>query len=480
MDRNSSFIKKELVYVDVSYQKPASQSSFSIWSTSNNESANALSGPLPSSFSFHTDREINPWWVVDLMGVFPIDFIRVFNRQDAEFGRARTLKIEVSVETNDEWTTVYSSLDHFDKIPPITPLELYFESRIYARYVRCSLSGFESLHLAKIQVFVEVQNFLSTAVKFLDRSNSYNIVGHENSKIRGVEILANARFGNVLLKCMNAIIVAEKSGLDYVKICHHELLSLTEPLQIGNITLFPFEKNLPLDCSIITGAFFDYAETPFFPLLAPMDHPNENDYSRVGREIIRPYLLKNININTNIDTKQLTIHLRSGDIFTGSPDSSGYRQPPLSFYTLIINKMLDEDKIDKVLLVFEDRGNPCIEALEYFLSQKGIAYRNQCGNLSEDLSALIDAAHLVFGFGTFGYAVCRLSSKIQTLFFFYPELCGRYADIPVIEDVYCISDSRDEYFRAFEKDWHNLPEQRKAMIEYPEENLFIKNIKNKY
>jgi hypothetical protein len=101
------------------------------------------------------------------------------------------------------------------------------------------------------------------------------------------------------------------------------------------------------------------------------------------------------------------------------------------------------------------------------------------------MSALIDAPHLVFGHGTFGYAACRLSKRIETVHFFQPELGGAYGAIPTIEEVFAVSDARGEYIKAFEygkpfgpsDGWRNTPEMRTRMLTYPGEFLHIEELK---
>jgi hypothetical protein len=130
--------------------------------------------------------------------------------------------------------------------------------------------------------------------------------------------------------------------------------------------------------------------------------------------------------------------------------------------------------IDRVRLVFEDRGNPCVDTLEQFLVAEGIPFRTQSGTLWEDLSALVDAPHLVFGFGTFGYSVCRLSTQVETVHYFAPEHGGIYAAIPGIGRVFAVHDRRGEYIKPGE--WRNTPEQLEMMVSYPADALTFEEV----
>jgi F5/8 type C domain len=469
-------MNNDLSYVDVAQGKPASQSSLSQWSSGPRDAERAVAGITPDTFSFHTENEPAPWWLVDLRAIYEIKLIRVYNRQDCCFERAKTLSVETSLDGFSDWVTV-----HIDKNPsflendPRRPLEINLSEGHRARYVRCSLHERQYLHLARVQVLTTAEEILASAPIYQEMTGKYVLNRTSETSIKAAELSGDARFGNMLLKWINIILLAEKAGLRYVKLRCSEVLHIESVVKVGDLFILPPTEAIPAGISSISGAFFDYGETPFSPLIAPLDRPNEAEYCRIG-QLIRGQLLKNFRVKEGDRTKELTIHLRAGDIFTDAKDVSGYRQPPLAFYILVIRNLLETGEINRVLLVFEDRGNPCVDALENFLISNRISYRTQSGALADDLAALIDAEHLVFGFGTFGYAACRLSNKIKTVHFFAPELCGSYAEMPVIDRVFCVSDMHGGYFRAFEDDWYNTDENRKIMLSYPVENLAISEV----
>ena len=80
---------QEEVHIDLSLpnlamNKPATQSSLSRWSrgsTLEEDAGNAVNGNPSKDYGFHTDHELNPWWMVDLGITAYIHFIRIFNRQ---------------------------------------------------------------------------------------------------------------------------------------------------------------------------------------------------------------------------------------------------------------------------------------------------------------------------------------------------------------------------------------------------------------
>ena len=307
-------------------------------------------------------------------------------------------------------------------------------------------------------------------------------------RIVGLKMSYGGRFGNVLFKYTNAIIIAWKTGLEYIQLGRHQLFDPIKQITVDGLTFLPADAPLPANGAFLTGDFFD--TRPFAPILSSFltfTRQDEIEHCRVAREIIRPYLLTWLPCsNSDRFEDELTVHIRSGDIFcSDKPVDSWYRQPPLAFYTLVINRLIANGTITRVCLVFEDRGNPCVDALVEFLTEKRIAFRCKSGTLAEDLSALIDAHHLVFGYGTFGYAVCRLSIRIKTVHYFAPELGGRYGLIPGIDQVFSVYDRADGYIKAYEFDgdtigpgeWRNTPEQRELMCTYPREALEIEELK---
>lgn len=134
----------------ISKDKPASQSSTSQWSHAN-DSLGALDGVKNGSFGFHTEKERNPWWQVDLGSLAAITEIRVFNRLDCCSERARTLQVLVSAD-GKTWQVAYrhdgSIFGGADGKPLRIPL-----GNPSARYVRLQLAEENWFHLDEVEVF---------------------------------------------------------------------------------------------------------------------------------------------------------------------------------------------------------------------------------------------------------------------------------------------------------------------------------------
>ncbi len=484
------------VLVNIAPGGAASQSSHSRWS-SPEEAGRAISGRIEDDFAFHTDDEIMPWWHLDLGAAHPIEAIVVHNRVSGFHDRARSLKVEIA-EHAGRWILIHKGHALFGSAFDGRPLVLRIGSGLRARFVRLSLEDRQPLHLSQVEVlarrdllafddFRQCHGLAALLPTSTDFGRPYGIEipeGARSGAIVGLKTSYSSRFGNLLQQYTHMILIARATGLRFIQLGHHELLGLQHPVEVDGITLLPWDASLPDDGVFLTGSFFD--SSPFAPILRPFLHfgaEEEAAHSDVARRYLRPHLLAGLPVpgERHVDD-ELTIHIRSGDIFVG--DQAGnraYRQPPLSFYTLVIGRMRAEGRIARVRLVFEDRGNPCIDALEAWLGERAIPVRVQCGTLRDDMSALLDAPHLVFGYGTFGYAVCRLSRRIETVHFFKPELGGCYAHIPSIARVFAVSDEDGAYIQAGEVGvasgaWDNSPEQRETMLTYPESALSIETV----
>ncbi len=136
---------------NLALKKPAKQSSLSKWSKPN-DALGAVKGVKNGSFGFHTAKEVNPWWQVDLLDVYKLTQVWVYNRVNARAERSRTLTILLSLD-GSEWKLVYANnnnviLGGIDTQPLIVSLD-----SIPARYVRLQLAEENCLHLDEVEVY---------------------------------------------------------------------------------------------------------------------------------------------------------------------------------------------------------------------------------------------------------------------------------------------------------------------------------------
>lgn len=142
--------------LNIAVGKPATQSSTSPWSRHPNvakDAAGAVSGYVSGDYGFHTNFEVNPWWIVDLEATYPIAEVHVYNRLSMA-DRARGLIINISTD-GIVWHPLYaheSGIDFGGKDG--NPLRVPLPGRVEARFLRLHLPHYGALHLDEIQVYV--------------------------------------------------------------------------------------------------------------------------------------------------------------------------------------------------------------------------------------------------------------------------------------------------------------------------------------
>ena len=138
--------------------KPSNQSSTSRYSFDEDtvkDASGGNNGVITGYYSFHTDIEPEPWWMVDLEREQPLREVVVYNVLSAAgeiAKRASRLRISLSAD-GTSWSTVFSR----DQADPIGgadghPLRVPLIG-LTARYLKLSLPGRTVLHLDKVQVF---------------------------------------------------------------------------------------------------------------------------------------------------------------------------------------------------------------------------------------------------------------------------------------------------------------------------------------
>ncbi len=103
-------------------------------------------------WGFHTNREPQPWWQVDLGREYPITKVMIFNRCDTVAHRASRLHVLVSGD-GQSWTKVYEHdgtvfYGQTDGKPLVVRLP-----GVAARFVKIQLPDTEYLHLDEVEVY---------------------------------------------------------------------------------------------------------------------------------------------------------------------------------------------------------------------------------------------------------------------------------------------------------------------------------------
>jgi len=265
------------------------------------------------------------------------------------------------------------------------------------------------------------------------------------------------KFGNAILQLTNAIQVAQQLGVR--KIYHRGFDFLSDHAQAGEITVL---KGAPEHENYLASSFFPNA------LLSTICLSPEPRY-QIARQLA-PWLTLQHGRTASADTRRhLYIHLRAGDVFEKSTPHPRYGQPPLSFYTLILRR----ERWEKVVLIFENRSNPVIDALMAFLISERIPFEVQSRDLDADAARLLEAENIVIGRGTFVYPMLCISDNVRRVFFFDSDGAEEWGLHQSAIQFVRVTDQTGAYRDSVLKHWLNNEEQRTLMLNYSEDNLSV-------
>ena len=116
------------------------------------DAAGGNDGVKNGRWGFHTSRDVEPWWQVDLGRSFALGRVLVYNRCDDIWVRAAHLMLQVS-EDGEAWRTVYRhDGSRFYGATDGKPLAIELRGA-RARFVRVQLPESGYLHLDEIEVY---------------------------------------------------------------------------------------------------------------------------------------------------------------------------------------------------------------------------------------------------------------------------------------------------------------------------------------
>lgn len=463
-------------YADIAPQGSARQSSLSEWSLP--AGAQALIQDHRNGFTIHTEHQDDPWWELDLLEVLPIQQIVICNRSDLRFqARASTLRVEVSRDGRD-WTLLHAGLSHFGDGRKGEPMRLELAGKVSVRYLRLSLPGPGVLHLRRVQVLVaratialarfSRQHGLRPMLNDPKRSMKtapYKLISHgEGDQVTSLRIRRFGSMGNNFIQVLNAVHLARHLGVAHVIAPDLGISTNGRTITHDGVTLHP--DNTPAPPGLCLEGSFFYPSELSLEVFASLTPARKYD---MAKRFLVPLI--DLHPDTSRDrSRELAIHIRSGDIFSHGIHP-GYVQPPLSYYTRIVDEMRTAGLIDYVSITCEDRLNPCIDALDRHLTDRAIPCRIQSGSLREDVGFLTGARHLMFGFGTFGYGICLLAGQIDTVHVFDMTL---FDGLPNVGQVTVMRPEPDSYISR--RDWRCTPEQLQQMIDFPANRLIRQTV----
>jgi hypothetical protein len=290
-----------------------------------------------------------------------------------------------------------------------------------------------------------------------DQSDAYTVIGE--GPIEGCQVTPFGRFGNNVLQLAHAIAFARSQGLQWVAAdrlgtafrrgCHQ----LNDSLQVY-IDVPP-----PDGGAALLGRYFDW-----WGLGSGLRRFQGATLGQVVRHQIAGVLDLDPE-PTHAEQPQLHMHIRGGDVF-GSQGTvhKGYVQPPLCYYTMVAEDWLERQGVGQVVVVSQDRLNPCVDALVAWAARRDIALQFVSSTERQDIGCLLAATDIVAGLGTFVPMIALASQTVRRLFFFRDphQLAAAQANGIKVET---LSDACGSYIARGH--WENSPEQRQIMLKYP-------------
>lgn len=461
--------------------RPASQSS-TAGSKGRHGPHRATDGRLRKRGFSATNWDESPWWMVELPREWPIYSIRIHGPRKTTSATMAGLQVSVSCDGKD-WETIYCSHHHFGDAESPGPLVIDLRDKKGGRFVRLELPCRGRLELSQVEVMVAKRHkalllaarrygFDFNGMTFLAPGSRrhysvQNVPRNFDGRLEAFHVnTRQGRFGNNLHQIGRAVCLAQRLGVPRVYLKDMPMLTLDRPVKFGNVAVMPqsaLRRDKPK--AVLCGPF--YYPRHFGPAGAEL---SAQEVAAAERAIGQPAFYRSaVTHAVAPGSKDLVIHFRAGDVF-GAVPHKGYTQPPLAFYQLCLNFARAQLGIERVILVYEDEGNPCVAALTAWLGQIGVPYIAQSRSLAEDMAVLLAASHVVFGRGTFGPAIALLSSNLRTLF--HSWLQGSFSVLPEVR-VIGVEDTAGGYIKI--GDWRNTPEQRQMMLEYAIENLQLKD-----
>jgi hypothetical protein len=288
------------------------------------------------------------------------------------------------------------------------------------------------------------------------------------------------RLGNIFVSILHATILARAIGCDQIEVFPFDLGPSEATVQVGGITYSfgPFDG--PPVATLVGGFFNSFAFESCLQAVQP------HFIEQTIQFYIRPLFAQHLNQTPSLDRSLMVLNFRSGDIFDDPPASARYVQPPASFYLSAFEFARMHLGVNKAALVYEDRRNPAVGAVEKYLHADGLAPIDLSGGPADDLRSLLGAAHIAAPFSTFTEAAAFLSPNIRSYFAFrsieaHAELHEARIE-PLLATAlrsrgarpFVICDRGSAYIAPME--WRKSDEQLRLIVDYPKAHLDVSEL----
>ena len=219
--------------------------------------------------------------------------------------------------------------------------------------------------------------------------------GNNNTFYKEIFFTCDFKFGNLLVILNKLIFYCEIIGCKFIFLDKDIFWFITHKINISiyNITIEAIDKS-KYNNSFST--FYDPGNLFY-------------NFFNIKPEVRIHYLKNEILSNLPkiyLSPRDLTIHIRSGDIFTIFAHSP-YAQPPLCFYENILNYF----KFNKVYLISQDNSNPVINYLLYNFP----FIINKKNSLKNDIGLLINSYNIICSISSFLNSIIQINFNLKYL-----------------------------------------------------------------
>ncbi|MFN7492227.1 MAG: discoidin domain-containing protein [Cyclobacteriaceae bacterium] len=154
----------------------------------------AVDGIKNGAYGFHTQREDNPWWQVDLGMEIAIEKIVIYNRQDCCSERARTIQVFLSTDGVNFENAYQHKGSIFGGARDQKPLQVQLQFKM-ARFVRLQLNERNALHLDEVEVYGVMAHLANLVLGKPATQSSTSAYSHDKDAQGGVDGVKNGLFG---------------------------------------------------------------------------------------------------------------------------------------------------------------------------------------------------------------------------------------------------------------------------------------------
>jgi len=300
-----------------------------------------------------------------------------------------------------------------------------------------------------------------------------------SGRIQAIRITENGRFGNIFYQILHAVILARQMGAGTILVFPFPGCPEAADVRVEELRIVFRPEACPIAPKVPTlvGHFFN--SFAFESALRAL--PPAFVWDTIQR-YMKPLFRDVLAAIPPVGSRTLVMSFRAGDIFAGDTINPWYVQPPTAYFMRAVAFARAELGVRDVRLVFEDRSNPTVAAVEARLAEQGIPHTVQSASFLEDLRCLAGASHLVAPCSTFCEVAAMLSDRIETYFAF--RTFESHQHIHARREPLLLGVLRQKGVRAVLIDdlagayippraWDRSALQLSLLRDYPEEALYI-------